>query len=101
MLDFNSIRKVEIKENEILLFCYEKGEAIYANVKSNSCKRIPLAEYENWTFSPSFLWKDNYIILSDYKGNLVRLDINKEHFEIIAPRRTALVKSRKSWKIFL
>lgn len=38
-------------------------------------KIIPLSGFENWIFSPLYIWNQNAVVLSDYKGNVVRVDL--------------------------
>lgn len=62
-------------ENKILLICPENGKIIYINLTDYQYKIISLDGFEDWIFSSLFDWKENIVILSDYNGNFVKLDL--------------------------
>lgn len=63
-------------KNEILLYCHENSCFVYINTESCQHKIIPLKEYEDVTFSISYKWDGQNIILSDYGGFFVEVDLH-------------------------
>lgn len=60
---------------KILFFCPENNCFVYFDSSSNEKKIIPLKEFESWIFSPLYIWCQNNVILSDYKGRFVNVDL--------------------------
>jgi hypothetical protein len=92
--EFNLLKKIKLlndlmiessikKENKILLICPENGKIIYINLTNYQYKIISLSGFEDWTFSSLFDWEENIIILSDYNGNFVKLDLESSKIIIV------------------
>lgn len=73
------------KGKKILLICPENDSLIYLNLAEYQCKIMSLAGWEEWIFSPLFEWQEDNIILSDYEGRLVRVDLVKEEISEMVP----------------
>lgn len=65
-------------QKEILLFCPENECLIYLNLKTMEKKIILLEELSDWMFSPLYMWKQEYIILSDYKGEFAKVNLQSK-----------------------
>ena len=86
--ELRQIKKIELIEelaiytsfkngNEILLFCPDNGCFIYVNIELNKKKIIPLAEFDNYLFSTVYDWNQENLILSDYQGHFIKVDLSK------------------------
>lgn len=62
-------------KSKLLLFCSENNCLVYVDLNLMQNKIIPLSGFENWIFSPLYIWNQNAVVLSDYKGNVVRVDL--------------------------
>ena len=63
--------------NKILLFCPDNGCFIYVNIELRVKKIIPLTEFDNYLFSTIYDWDQENLILSDYQGHFIKVDLNK------------------------
>lgn len=68
---------------KILLFCPENNCLVYFDLNSNEKKIISLKEFEGWIFSPLYIWYQNNVILSDYNGHFVNVDLKRGELYII------------------
>lgn len=64
----------------MLLFCPDNDCFVLVDLHLNKKSVLPLNGFESCIFLPLFLWKQNNIILSDYRGQLV--DINFANYKI-------------------
>ena len=72
------------KQNEkILLFCPDNHCFVFVDLKSNKKLIIPLKQFKNWIFSPLYFWDQSNVILSDYRGHFVNLDLIRCKITII------------------
>lgn len=85
-----------VKDNEIILYCYENSCFVYLNVDTYVYKVIPLsAEFSDLSFLSLYEWKDNeLILLADAGSVLVRINmlsyiVQKEYVE----KKTFPIKS--------
>lgn len=84
---FNIIKKIElfeglkiynsyVKDNELILYCYENECLIYINIYSFESRIIKLSiEFNDIIFTPFFEWNDNDLFLIDY-DNTTAVHIN-------------------------
>lgn len=63
---------------ELLLFCPENDCFIYINIGLHQKKTISLAGFGDWIFSTLYDWNQERLILSDFKGRFLKVDLNHE-----------------------
>lgn len=78
-----SIYSSYIHEKEVLLFCPENKCFVYVDFSLNKKKIILLKEFQDWIFSPLYVWCQSSVLLSDYKGNFVNVDLKKEKISMV------------------
>lgn len=98
LIFFNSnleqIGKVEIIENlsiyssyihkkKILLFCPDNNCLVYFDFNLNEKKIILLRNFDGWIFSPLYIWCRDNVLLTDYRGHFVNVDLNNEKINLI------------------
>lgn len=71
------------KTNEILLFCPENGCLIYVDIVVYNYKIIPLTGFDNIMFSMLYFWDNIDIFLSDYQGNLIKVNLEDSSLSIL------------------
>ncbi len=64
------------KDKELLLFCPDNDCLIYVDLYSNKKIVIPLVAFDEWIFSPIYEWNKKKVILSDYWGNFLKVDLD-------------------------
>lgn len=72
-----------IHEREILLFCPENKCFVYFDFNLNEKKIIPLKEFEDWIFSPLYIWCRGNVLLSDYSGHFANVDLKNGKINMI------------------
>lgn len=65
-------------DKELVLLCNENGIIFHIDLETYQYKMILMGDFEDWIFSPIFEWRKNEVILSDYKGNLLKLDLRQK-----------------------
>lgn len=92
--NLEQIRKIKIFEDlsiysslmdkkRILLFCPDNNCFVYFDFKLNERKIISLGEFKTWVFSPLHIWEQNNVLLSDYAGHFVNVDLKNGKIEMI------------------
>jgi len=61
---------------EILLFCPDNKCLVYVNIELRQKKVISLGKFEDDIFSTLYNWNDTNLMLSDYAGNIVKVDLD-------------------------
>lgn len=79
LIIYNSFKQRE----KILLFCPDNNCIVFVDLKLNKKLIIPLKQFENWIFSPLYFWEQDNVILSDYSGHFVNLDLMRCEITII------------------
>lgn len=72
-----------IHEKEILLFCPENKCFVYFDFNLNEKKIILLKEFEDWIFSPLYIWCRSNVLLSDYSGHFINVDLKNEKISMV------------------
>ena len=67
------------KQNELLLFCPENTCLIYLDLESFVYKKIDIEDSDDLIFTPLYFWNEDDLILSTYKGEFFRIDIENQH----------------------
>lgn len=84
-------------KNEILLYCDENSCFIYVNAESFQYKIIPLKEFKKVMFSIFYKWDEKGIILSDYKGFFVEVDLHKSILREINSKNVSIQSLKKTY----
>ena len=91
--NFQLIKKIELfhdfivdfalkGKDGILLFCYDEHVLVYFMIESLQCKMFSLKKFSDWIFSSLYVWDDEFVLLSDYNGNIIRLDLKNEKLAV-------------------
>lgn len=87
---------------EILFICPENKSFVYFNLVGYHYKIIPMVGWEDWIFSPLFQWEGDKVLLSDYKGRLVQLDLEREEIcEVIPSGKEGILQQRQKLNDFV
>lgn len=62
---------------KLLLSCPENDCLVYLDFGSNEKKMISLKGFEEWIFSPLYIWQQDRVIVSDYSGHFADVDLQK------------------------
>ena len=91
---FNLVKKIDIFEeiivdftikgkNGILFFCCNKEILLYLVRETLQYSIIYLKDFCDGIFSPLYIWENDFVLLSDYKGNMAKIDLKKEKLSLV------------------
>lgn len=66
---------------ELLLFCPDNNCLIYLNLYKKAI--IPLENFQNFIFCPLYFWYKDNVILTDYRGHFVNVDLVGRRLNLI------------------
>ena len=81
---------------ELLLFCPDNDCFVYLNLYRYAI--IPLESFKNCIFSPLYFWDKDNVILIDYQGHLVNVNLIQKRLGFIDENNKIWGKIRKEMK---
>ena len=76
--------------HQIILYCPDNGYLIHINIDLYEYKIIPLLEFNHFMFSEIYDWNKDGLILSDYQGLFVKVNINENIINEIDLKNTRI-----------
>ena len=79
LIIYNSFKN----KKQLLLFCPDNNCIVHVDLISRTIRKILLNDFEDYIFSPLYMWEQSKVILSDHNRPLLNVDLKKGTVESI------------------